>query len=162
MTAYICISHLCIQTVIYILVSPILCPYGTNSPRTFTTVYPFLFLNPSLIIFTEGGHYSPVNNVLGGQYSPVGQYSLVNNVLGDIWGGGGGETLYTMTMGLQSIHNQCFHDISASLSKVLFVSFTLLYISHVHSHHLIIFKRNMFCTMAQQKNAIHRSIRYLL
>ena len=31
-------------------------------------------------IFTEGGHYSPVN-VLGGQYS------LVNNVRGDILGG---------------------------------------------------------------------------
>ena len=28
-------------------------------------------------IFTEVGHYSPVNNVLGGQYS------LVNNVRGD-------------------------------------------------------------------------------
>ena len=28
--------------------------------------------------FTEGGHYLPVNNVLGGQYS------LVNNVRGDI------------------------------------------------------------------------------
>ena len=33
-------------------------------------------------IFTEGGHYSPVNYVLGGQYS------LVNNVRGDILGGG--------------------------------------------------------------------------
>ena len=32
-------------------------------------------------IFTEGGHYSPVNNVLGGHYSPV------NNVRGDIFGG---------------------------------------------------------------------------
>ena len=38
-------------------------------------------------IFTEGGHYWLVNNVLGGQYS------LVNNVRGDIFGG----TLYTMT-----------------------------------------------------------------
>ena len=32
-------------------------------------------------IFTEGGHYSLVNNVLGGQYSPV------NKVRGDIFGG---------------------------------------------------------------------------
>ena len=43
-------------------------------------------------VFTEGGHYSPVNNVLGGKYSPVnnvlgGYYSLVNDVQGDIlWG----------------------------------------------------------------------------
>ena len=33
-------------------------------------------------IFTEGGHYSPVNNVLGGQYS------LVSNVREDILGEG--------------------------------------------------------------------------
>ena len=31
-------------------------------------------------IFTEEGHYSPVNNVLGGQYS------LVNNAWGDNFG----------------------------------------------------------------------------
>ena len=54
-------------------------------------------------LFTEGGHYSPVNFVLGGHYSPVnfvlgghyspvnyvrgGQYSPVNYVRGDIlWG----------------------------------------------------------------------------
>ena len=36
-------------------------------------------------IFTAGGHYSPVNNVLGGQYSLVN--SPVNNVRGDIFGG---------------------------------------------------------------------------
>ena len=36
-------------------------------------------------IFTEGGHYSPVNSVL------VGQHSLVNNVQGDIFFVGGGE-----------------------------------------------------------------------
>ena len=39
------------------------------------------------IIFTEGGHYSPVNNVLGEQYS------LVNNVGGGGGGGGGHCTL---------------------------------------------------------------------
>ena len=38
-------------------------------------------------IFTKGGHSSPVNNVLGRQYS------LVNNIREDISGG----TLYTMT-----------------------------------------------------------------
>ena len=31
--------------------------------------------------FTEGGHYSPVNSVLGGQYS------LMNNARGDIFYG---------------------------------------------------------------------------
>ena len=40
-----CISHLHTQIVIYIHVSQVLCPYGTNCLRTFTTVSPFLLLN---------------------------------------------------------------------------------------------------------------------
>ena len=39
-------------------------------------------------IFTEGGHYSPVNNVQG-------------DILGGGGGGGGGGTLYTMTTSFQ-------------------------------------------------------------
>ena len=50
MEAYFCISHLHTQIVIYILVSQVLCPYGTNCLRTFTTVSPFLLLNPLSII----------------------------------------------------------------------------------------------------------------
>ena len=44
-------------------------------------------------IFTEGGHYSPVNNVRG-------------DILG---GGGGGGTLYTMTPGFRSVGHNCLY-----------------------------------------------------
>ena len=37
---------------IYIHVSPTLCPYGTNCLRIFTTVSPFLLLNPLLIVLS--------------------------------------------------------------------------------------------------------------
>ena len=50
MEAYLCISYLHTQIVTYIPpqlhVSQVLCPYGTNCLRTFTTVSPYLLLNP--------------------------------------------------------------------------------------------------------------------
>ena len=50
MEAYFCISHLHTQIVIFIPVSQVLCPYGTNFLKTFTTVSPFLPLNSLSII----------------------------------------------------------------------------------------------------------------
>ena len=52
---YLCISQLHTQIVIYIPLSQVLCLYGTNCLRTFTTVSPFLLLNAlsitSIILF---------------------------------------------------------------------------------------------------------------
>ena len=52
MEAYLCFSHLHAQIVIYILVSQVLCPYGTNCLRTFITVSLFLLLNLLSIMST--------------------------------------------------------------------------------------------------------------
>ena len=46
-----CISHLHTQIVIFIPVSQVLCPYGTNCLKTFTTLSPFLLLYPLSITF---------------------------------------------------------------------------------------------------------------
>ena len=50
--SYLCTSHLHAQIVIYILVSQVLCPYGTNCLRTFITVSLFLLLNLLSIMST--------------------------------------------------------------------------------------------------------------
>ena len=41
-------SAICTYSYLYSCVPPTLCPYGTNCLRTFTTVSPFLLLNPLL------------------------------------------------------------------------------------------------------------------
>ena len=60
-----------------------------SQPPLITVMHPmFVDLHSKKLggtLFTEGGHYSPVNFVLGGHYSPVnfvlgGHYSPVNYV----------------------------------------------------------------------------------
>ena len=50
--AYFSTSHLHTPIVVFIPVSQVLCPYGTNCLRTLPTVSPFLLLNPlSIMLF---------------------------------------------------------------------------------------------------------------
>ena len=79
-----------------------------------------------------------------------------------LFGYGSHFTNILFTSGGDGTHNQCFHNLSASFSKILFVSSTLLYtlISGVIEM-VLFFHQSVFCIMTQLWIVVHRSLSYL-